>query len=63
VYQGRFNDWYETHQTVFDLKEDFIGKIDRCNERKICGMLPVNKTSETLFDINVFVSRLPSIKN
>jgi hypothetical protein len=24
-----------------------MGKLDRCNDRKICGKLPVNETVET----------------
>jgi hypothetical protein len=45
VYQERLNDWYETHQTAFDLSEGCIGELYRCNDRKICGKLlvPVNE--------------------
>jgi hypothetical protein len=46
VYQERFNDWYETHQTAFGLKEGCIGKLDHYNDRKICGHLPLNETVE-----------------
>jgi hypothetical protein len=38
VYQERLS---------FGLKVGCIGKLDRCNDRKICGKLPVNKTAET----------------
>ena len=47
MYQERLNDWYQTHQTAFGLKESCIGKLDRCNDRKICGKLSVNETVET----------------
>jgi hypothetical protein len=47
VYQKRLNDWYEAHQTEFDPKEGCIGKLNHCNDRKICGKLHVNETVET----------------
>jgi hypothetical protein len=47
VYQERLKDWYETHQRAFGLKESCIGKLDRCNDRKICEMLSENETVET----------------
>jgi hypothetical protein len=60
--QEWLNDWYETHQTVFGPKESCIGKLDRCNDRKIYKKLPVNEIRNPC-DINLFVSRLPWIKN
>ena len=47
MYQEQLNDWYETHQTIFDLKLYCIGKLDRCNDLKIYGKLSVNETVET----------------
>jgi hypothetical protein len=35
------------HQTACGPKESCMGKLDRCNDRKICGKLPVNETVET----------------
>jgi hypothetical protein len=52
VCQERLNNWYEIHQTEFSLKEGYIGKLDRYNDRKICGQLPVNETVENPCDIN-----------
>jgi hypothetical protein len=46
VYQERLNDWYETYQAAHDPKDDCIDKLDRYNDRKICGKLPVNETVE-----------------
>jgi hypothetical protein len=46
VCQERLNDWNETYQTAFGLKESCIGKLDRCNDHKICGKLSVNETVE-----------------
>jgi hypothetical protein len=43
----RINDWYETHQTVFGLKEGCISKLDRCNDREIWQKILVNKIVET----------------
>jgi hypothetical protein len=60
VYQKWLNDWYET-QTAFGPKKGCIGKLDGCNDHKICGKLPVIETEETR-DINLFVRRLPRIK-
>jgi hypothetical protein len=54
VYQEWINDWYETPQTAFGLKEGCIGKLDRCNDRKICRKLPVNKNVKNPRDINLF---------
>jgi hypothetical protein len=34
--------WYKTNRTAFGLDEGSIGKLDRCNARKICGKSPVN---------------------
>ena len=47
MYQEQLNDRCETHQRAFGLKESCIGKLDRCNDRKICGKLSVNETVET----------------
>jgi hypothetical protein len=47
VYQERLNDWYETYQTTFGLEEGCIDKLHRCNDRNICGKLPLNETVET----------------
>jgi hypothetical protein len=47
VYQERLNDWYETHQTTFALEDVCISKLDRCNDCKICGKLPVDENVET----------------
>ena len=45
--QERPNDWYEKHQTAFDLMEGCTGKLDRYNDRKIYEMLTLNETVET----------------
>jgi hypothetical protein len=45
--QERLKHWYETHQTVFGRNESGNGKLDRCNDRKICGKLHVNETVDT----------------
>jgi hypothetical protein len=48
VYQEWLNDWHKTYQTAFNgLKEGCIGKLDCCNDCKICGKLPVIETVET----------------
>ena len=47
MYQEQLNDRCETHQRAFGLKESCIGKLDRCNDRKICGKLSVNETVQT----------------
>jgi hypothetical protein len=35
VYQEWLNDWYETQQTAYGLKEGSVGKLDSCNKCKI----------------------------
>jgi hypothetical protein len=47
VCHERLFDWYETHLTAFGPKGGCIGKLDRCDDRKICEKLPVNETVET----------------
>jgi hypothetical protein len=42
--QEQFNGWYGTYQTGFGLKEGLIDKLDRCNDRKMCGKMPVIHT-------------------
>jgi hypothetical protein len=39
--------WYETHQRALGFKRDCIGKLDRCNDRKICEKLPLIENVET----------------
>jgi hypothetical protein len=45
--QEHLNDWYQTHQIRFGLKEVRVGKLNRCNDLKICGKLVVIETLET----------------
>jgi hypothetical protein len=45
--QKRHYDWYETHQTAFDIKESCTGKSYRFDDGKMCGMLPVSERVET----------------
>jgi hypothetical protein len=47
VHQEQLNNWYETGQTAFGPKESCNGKLDLCNDRKICRKLLVNGTVET----------------
>jgi hypothetical protein len=47
MYQERLNNWYEIHHTTFGRQEICIGKLERCNDRKICGKLPIIETVET----------------
>jgi hypothetical protein len=54
VFQKRVNDWYETHQAAFGIKEDGIGKLDHCNDHKTCRKLPLKETVETLVTSTLF---------
>jgi hypothetical protein len=55
----------ETHQTMFDLMGDSTGKLNRENNRKICGMLSLVTVHESvernLCNINLFVNQLSRI--
>jgi hypothetical protein len=43
----------ETHHTAFDFMEDCNGNLGRYNDRKICGMLDVKETEESLVTSNL----------
>jgi hypothetical protein len=45
---------YEAHQTYLFAREGCIGKLDRCNNCRICKTLSVNETVETLVKSTYF---------